>query len=443
VLCFGVPLATALAVPALALNEARTRERLTLGFVAGWVPLTAALLTLWPEWSFWYAPAIVAHPDWALPVGLGLEIGAFACGLAVARRLDRQGLTLFAGATGLLYGALLIVPWSRYGHVGTPLEVASGAAPPLWGSVPLLAVLAVGGAWLLVQWAGAVRDSLPLVLVAVLALGAGGCAEEPVPVEVAPVVVPVSVAVDVDVAAVAGRWRRAGLEAGGVPMEMRETDAALGLTSLIGGHVEAAIVLRRATPAEERFAAGDDLVPRLPLHYELIARVPVIFLVHETNSVDLITRDDLRRVLGGEIREWDSLGGRAEVIAVYGRPPGTATAAQIEPLLEGSPAGAVQSLPDDAGVATAVRADPLGLGVGGGAPVRGTKVLAVRDGDDLLMPGVGTPAGRPWPWVRNVYIVTQGPPSARVLAVRDLARSEAGVRIAEQAGFFGWVEGWQ
>ncbi len=287
-----------------------------------------------------------------------------------------------------------------------------------------------------------VRDALVLLLTAVLLLGSIGCSGGPPPPEPEVPVVPVKLAVDVDIAALAGRWRRAAGEAGVPAIDTVETDAALALTSLIEGKVEGAIVLRKATPAEDRYAAGDDLVPREGLVYELIARLPVVFLIHESNFVDVMSVLELQRVLGGGLREWDSLGGSSTEIALYGRPQGTSTAAQVTALLGGGrPANELKALPTDKAVATAVRADPSGLGVGGGAPALGTKALAVKDGEALLMPGTST--GSPWPWVRDVYIVTQGPPSRRVREVRDFARSDGGRRIAEQEGFFGWVEGWQ
>jgi phosphate transport system substrate-binding protein len=227
-------------------------------------------------------------------------------------------------------------------------------------------------------------------------------------------------------------------------MELTETDAALGLNALIEGRVDAAIVLRRATPAEARHAEGGDIMAQAGLWYELVARLPVTFLIHESNRVDVMTEEELVRVMAGEVREWDSMGGRSEEIALYGRPPGTSTSAQIELLLAGRPlATAMKALPSDAAVAIAVRADPLGLGVGGGAPGRGTRPLAVRRGDEVLMPGLRTSSKEPWPWVRDVYIVTQGPPTRRVREVRDYARSDEGRRIAEQSGFFSWDEGWQ
>lgn len=299
--------------------------------------------------------------------------------------------------------------------------------------VPLVAAAAVPSCHLLAA-----------LLAGALVLGSIGCSGGPPPAEPRVPQIPVALAVDADIGPLMGRWRRAAGEAGVPEINATETDAALGLTSLIEGKVEAAIVLRRATAAEDRYASGEDLVARDGLQYELIARLPVTFLIHESNFVDVMTLAELRRVMAGELRDWDSLGGASAEIALYGRPEGTSTSDRVAVLLAGAgPAKELKALPTDESVATAVRADPHGLGVGGGAPVRGTKALAVRDGDTLLMPGVGTAAGSDWPWVRDVYIVTQGEPSRRVREVRDFARSDAGRRIAEQEGFFGWVEDWQ
>ncbi len=413
---------------------------LTGVFAGGWLPLTTILLLAWPEWSFWYAAPIVDHPEWALAAGVTLELAGFAAGLALASRLGLQGRRRVLAVAAMAYVVLLVAPWGLYGHVGTPGAHAAGEAPLLWQSPALVVTLTLGGGWLLGTVLLAGRRALPVL--AVLALPLVGCGGEGPPSEVQPVVTPISLAVAHDASLLADRWRMAMADVpAAVPPVVKVTDEGLAFSEVIEGRVDAALVLRGATAAEDRYAAGDDLVAAAGLHYEAIARVPVIFLVHESNPVEVVPVAELKRVLAGTLREWTPLGGPAAEIGLYGRADGTATAGLLsaEYLGGAAPTPQLAVLPSDSAVALAVANDPLAIGVGGGAPIRGTRSLTLQDGEALLMPGAAT-SGRTWPMVRDLYVLTRGEPSRRVRAFIDYARSPAGGVIAEGSGFFAWTD---
>lgn len=218
-------------------------------------------------------------------------------------------------------------------------------------------------------------------------------------------------------------------------MAIHVTGEALAINAVIEGRAQAALVHRRATEAEVRYAAGVDLVPRPELRYLTLARAPVGLLVHASNPVDAMDLSDLRRLLLGSLREWDAVGGPAGEVVLYGREPDTATAALLrERILGGAdPSPLHGALPSDAAVARAVASDPLGLGVGGSPFGEAVRELSLRDGGELLMPRGASASGREWPMIRDLLFVTQGEPDPRSLAFADFALSRAGRAIAEQS----------
>lgn len=441
-LCFGLPLAASILLPALDPATSRGRTAVAGAFAAGWLPVTAVLLLAWPEWSWWYFGPIVQHPEWGLPLGVAAEVAGFVAGLALAARLSPSGRRSAAIGAVAVYALLLVAPWGLWGHVGTPGARVAAEAPWVWASPALLVTLGLGGGWLVAAFAlaGGLRRAGPAAVAALLLVGCGAPPEVVVPDPIDP---PVAISIAHDADRLADRWRRAMKdELQVVPPDVQLRDVGLAFSEVIERRVDAAIVLRRATAAEDRFAAGDDLVADVPLHYEVLARLPVALFVHKDNPVEVIDLEEATRVVSGALREWGPLGGpdRGE-IGLYGRAPGTSTAALVSSyLLAGRPpATQLRVLPSDAAVAQAVASDPLGFGVGGGAPVRGTRTLAVRDGEDMLMPGAGT-GGRPWPMVRDVYLVTRGEPERRVRAFLEFARSDAGGVVAEGSGFIAWTE---
>ena len=148
VLCASLGAAAHLASLGTPPLEDAGRRTLTAGFLVGWLPLTAVLLTQWPDWSWWYWEPMQGNPALALAAGASLEVACFFAAMRVTRGLSPPGLLKVLGGLGVLYGALVVLPWSLYGHVGTAAEYATGTAPPIWESMNLMITLGVGGAWM-------------------------------------------------------------------------------------------------------------------------------------------------------------------------------------------------------------------------------------------------------------------------------------------------------
>lgn len=279
-----------------------------------------------------------------------------------------------------------------------------------------------------------------LLLAAGLLVSLVGCGPGELPPPPEPTPAPLALAVSIDAEDLVTRWRRARHDADLGETGVTITEESLAIAAVVEGSAEAALVHRRATPAEDRYVAGADLVRRPPLHYQSLGHVPVTLVVHASNPVESLDVLDAARLLTGSLREWDSVGGGTGEVSLYGRENGTATANLLtDVLLDGvAVASLLKALPSDEAVAKAVASDPLGFGVGGGPVRRGVKELALRDAGELLMPGGSTASGRDWPMLRELLLVTQGEPGPRPLAFVDFARSQQGRLIAEQSGYVPW-----
>jgi hypothetical protein len=132
------------------------RRTLAAGFLAGWLPFTAVLLTRWPDWSWWYWEPMQGNPALALGVGATVEVACFFGAFRLTGALQPPARGKLLAAVGVLYAALVVLPWSLWGHVGTAAERAAGTAPFVWEAMDLMITLVVGGAWLAAALAAAV-----------------------------------------------------------------------------------------------------------------------------------------------------------------------------------------------------------------------------------------------------------------------------------------------
>lgn len=278
-------------------------------------------------------------------------------------------------------------------------------------------------------------------VVAALVLLAAACGPAELPSSPEPTPPPLALAVATDAEELVIRWRRARLEADLGETVVTITEESLAIAAVVEGRAEGALVHRWATAAEDRYAAGDELVRRPPLRYRPLARVPVTLLVHASNPVEVLDVEDAARLLTGSLREWGPVGGPSGEVSLYGREVGTASSTLLADALLGGLGASplLKALPSDTAVARAVASDPLGLGIGGGPVRRGVKDLALRDAGELLMPGGRTASGRDWPMLRELLLVTQGDAGPRTAAFAEFARSQQGRVIAEQSGYVPWT----
>lgn len=406
-----------------------------LAFAVGWLPVSAVFLLGWPSWSWWYPPGafgeLVAGPGPALILGFGLETAAFALALRWSRSRPEPIVRRAVFAIAIIYVCLLVLPAGRWLSVGTEAEFVAGAAKPLWSVAPLVATLAVGGAWLVLIQGLLVRRLRPSMLALSLLLVA--CRGEPAPpVEVstrAPAAARLAVASD------ASRLVEALLEASlgarqdgieGMPsVAVMEEGAAY--VALINGEVDGAVVLRPPAPAEQTAAAGDGLLPNADLLQRALARDTIVLAVHLDHDIDVIGFDDAVALLTGERDRWTGLGADLGVTVVVPPRRDSARALVVVDLLAGrAMSGSAVELTNARAIADRIRSTPGAIGVTSLAAADGTRAVSLRTPlGQILEPHTSSQTGE-WPLARTVLLVSQGTSHPQVEALYAFAGTARG-----------------
>ena len=148
VLCLGLGLAAHLAVSEERPLSAGERKIAAVGFAAGWLPLSTTLLTVWPDWSWWYWEPVVGSAGLGAGCGLASEGAALGAGLGLGGVLGRRAILGGLVALGVVYAALVVLPWDHFARVGTSQELSSGRGTSLFQSTTLIVVMGLGSLWL-------------------------------------------------------------------------------------------------------------------------------------------------------------------------------------------------------------------------------------------------------------------------------------------------------
>jgi ABC-type phosphate transport system substrate-binding protein len=278
---------------------------------------------------------------------------------------------------------------------------------------------------------------VPRILATILVLLlSSGCSRERVTPPTPDPVPTLKLSVSRDVGLLVERWTRALPKAADIELHTSMTTDALAYAALLEGQAQAAVVHRRANPAEVRRAKGDDIVVGEPFTYVEVGVTPITLLVHADNPVEVVTVEQAAGLLGGWVMSWSEVGGQALTIERFVREADTATWATIDEWLGESAPARGQSLPDARAVATAVKTTSASLGTGGGAPGPGVRPLGLRlDTGDLIMPGSATQSGAVWPLQRPLLLVTRGGRTSALEAWLAGVSSDEGRAIAEQNGY--------
>jgi len=453
-MCLGIGVAANLGINSTGPLKLQAQKVIRNGFLASWLPFTAALLLAWPDWSWWYWSGVEDRIGLALVLAVVLEVGAFFLGRRVARGLSPSAIGRMLVGVGLLYICLLVLPWQWYSQVGTASQFRSGAATPLWRHGALLVTLVVGGAWMFSVLGLTVAKlwrlgtiSLSLLLCSPLFLSACGPSDADVfEVHAARVSSkqsaelesrkkePLVLAVSYDAEAITRGWVSAQQkDLATVLPELVVRDEGQTITALIDGRVDAAILHRPPNDAEERYSRGEGLVARTTLHWETLARCAVVLLVHAENPISSVPVDRALEMLSGEVRDWAQVGDFEGQVHLFAGERSASSYVAAQALLDGTPfSERLQTMPSDRGVAKAVASDPLGLGLGSSSSVEGVRTLAIVGSDGKRRMHLPEDPDRFNTMLsRSLYLVTRGVPGPGATSLRDYAVSKSGVAIAE------------
>lgn len=132
------------------------------------------------------------------------------------------------------------------------------------------------------------------------------------------------------------------------------------IAELFGARCDLAVISRDLLPEERRAAVEGKLaVDGYPF-----ARDALVMVVHPNNQVENAAIEDLRRVYGGEIRNWSALGGQGgEIVPVVQSPNADVTDFFEEAVMAGEPMRArAVTAESDSEAARRVAREPRALG---------------------------------------------------------------------------------
>jgi phosphate transport system substrate-binding protein len=171
-----------------------------------------------------------------------------------------------------------------------------------------------------------------------------------------------------------------------------------------------------------------------------VAKDGLSIYVHESNPVQSLSLEQLRRIYTGGLVNWKDVGGRDAPILLYSRENNSGTYVYFKDhvLLGRDYSARCQTLPGTAAVVNAVARDANGIGYGGAAYGKGVREIGVsrEAGSPAVMPSAETVKDGSYPITRHLYLYTRTRPAGDVKKFVDWVLSAEGQALATQVGYF-------
>jgi len=199
-----------------------------------------------------------------------------------------------------------------------------------------------------------------------------------------------------------------------------------GVTQVGQGTVDIGNASREIKDSE--YTEYPDLVPTA------VAADGVVVVVHPSNPISDLTKDQIAQVFTGEIDNWSELGGPDQDIVVIIREDGSGTRATFEELVhkDVDPTDDALQKPSNGSAKTTVSETPYAIGyIGLGYvddSVKMLKVGGVTASESTILDGT-------YPISRNLYMITNGEPEGLAKAFLDYVLSAEGQDIVAEEGF--------
>lgn len=165
----------------------------------------------------------------------------------------------------------------------------------------------------------------------------------------------------------------------------------------------------------------------------VIAYDAIAVIVNPANPVAALTKDQLKAVFAGTIRDWAEVGGPKGAITVISREEGSGTRSAFDELLMGKTELTPRALVQDANgsVRETVAQDPRAIGYIslGNVDARVKPVMV-----DGIAPSVDTVLSKQYSLVRPFLLVTAGAPQGHTKDFLDYVLGPEGQRILHDEG---------
>ncbi|MGI5849140.1 MAG: substrate-binding domain-containing protein [Christensenellales bacterium] len=223
-------------------------------------------------------------------------------------------------------------------------------------------------------------------------------------------------------------------ENAGVAISVTQTNSNKSIATCAGGNADIALSSRELKEAEIAIFPG--------LKAELLCTDGVVVIVADDSPIDNLTKEQVKGIFTGETTDWQDVGGESGLIRVYPRN----IASEVRKFFEtyflgkdekgeqittGSDLGTVLKSADEMGAGVQSETLRIGYTTLGTIDNYNIKPLSI-DGTD---PSADTVASGEYPYVINLYLVTNGEVSDKAAAFIDYCKSDAAISYMKQSGY--------
>lgn len=210
----------------------------------------------------------------------------------------------------------------------------------------------------------------------------------------------------------------------------------VGLTALIDGTTDIAMASRDLKTEEKlKFSEAKKEIETVTIAFDALA-----VIVHPSNKVKELTREQLEDIYTGKIKNWKEVGGEDAKIVAYSRESssGTYEFFKEEVMDKKNYASDILSMPATGAIVQAVGQTEGAIGyVGLAYETKEVKQLAVSydQGKTFVAPSVASAKDKTYPISRPLYYFYDKVNAAKVKAVVDYALSAQGQKNVSEIGY--------
>ncbi|HNX82668.1 MAG TPA: phosphate ABC transporter substrate-binding protein [Candidatus Omnitrophota bacterium] len=218
----------------------------------------------------------------------------------------------------------------------------------------------------------------------------------------------------------------------GAEISVRGGGSGVGIASLLAGTCNVADSSRPMKSDEYEKASTFGVSPKA----HTVAMDGICVIVHSTNSINALTKKQVKDIYTGKISNWSQVGGPDEKIVVISRDTSSGTFEAFGELAldkEKVRSDALMQASNQA-VASAVAGTPGGIGYVGLGFVSGqVKALEING----VKPSKETVLTNKYPISRPLFMYTNGEPKGLVRDYIDFIKSSEGQKIVDEEGYVG------
>jgi len=209
--------------------------------------------------------------------------------------------------------------------------------------------------------------------------------------------------------------------------------SGVGITALIDGNTDICMS-SRDLKMEEKLKLKEKNIVQKTIAFDALA-----IIVHPSNKVDKITREQLEGIFTGSITNWKEVGGADLKIVVYSRESSSGTYEFMKEhvMAKKNYASTVLSMPATGAIVQSVEQTAGAIGYVGLAYLdKKVKTLSVSfDGKTFVKPSMAAAKDKTYPVSRPLFYIYAGASEAKVKSFVDYILSTDGQKVVQEVGY--------